>query len=78
MSRKVNGIRVDVTPQDPDDEQPVIGLIGMGAMGRMYAEHLSYAGWKRCVWLLLRRDRFRDLMGVGYMYVTDRRTMSSL
>ena len=55
MAQKVNGILVDVTPNDPKEEQPVIGLIGMGAMGKMYAEHLSRAGWKRCVCVLLIR-----------------------
>jgi len=28
-------------------EQPAVGLIGMGAMGTMYAKHLSDAGWKK-------------------------------
>jgi hypothetical protein len=37
----------DVTPDAPYDEQPAIGLIGMGAMGTMYAQHLSAAGWKK-------------------------------
>ena len=47
----------DVTPRrmssaNDDDytdshNQPVIGLIGMGAMGRMYATLLSDAGWNR-------------------------------
>jgi prephenate dehydrogenase (NADP+) len=39
----------DISPNTPVDKQPVIGLIGMGAMGRMYARHLSAAGWKRFV-----------------------------
>lgn len=39
----------DVTPQSPIKEQPVIGLIGMGAMGTMYATHFVNAGWKKCV-----------------------------
>ncbi|KAI5118747.1 hypothetical protein M0805_008147 [Coniferiporia weirii] len=47
MANTINGIRVDVTPVAPADEQPVIGLIGMGEMGRMYARHLSRAGWKK-------------------------------
>ncbi|KAG9318958.1 prephenate dehydrogenase [Chiua virens] len=38
---------VDVTPNHPIDQQPTIGLIGMGAMGAMYAKHLSDAGWKK-------------------------------
>ena len=37
----------DVTPQSPIEEQPIIGLIGMGAMGTLYAKHLVDAGWKR-------------------------------
>jgi prephenate dehydrogenase (NADP+) len=37
----------DVTPDAPVDEQPTIGLIGMGGMGKMYAKYLSAAGWKR-------------------------------
>lgn len=40
-------IRSDVTPQDPIDEQPAIGLIGMGGMGTMYAKSLASAGWKK-------------------------------
>ena len=40
-------IRPDVTPQDPIDEQPAIGLIGMGGMGTMYAKSLASAGWKK-------------------------------
>ncbi|KAI0299406.1 prephenate dehydrogenase [Multifurca ochricompacta] len=40
-------IRPHVTPETPIDEQPTIGLIGMGAMGKMYAEYLSAAGWKK-------------------------------
>ena len=37
----------DVTPDAPVDEQPTIGLIGMGGMGKMYAKYLSAAGWKK-------------------------------
>ena len=40
-------IRADVTPNAPVEEQPVIGLIGMGAMGNMYAKYLSEAGWQK-------------------------------
>lgn len=39
----------DVSPDHPLHEQPTIGLIGMGAMGTMYAKHLSDAGWKKYV-----------------------------
>lgn len=42
-------INPNITPSFPIDEQPTIGLIGMGAMGRMYAKYLSEAGWKKCV-----------------------------
>jgi hypothetical protein len=42
-------IRPDVSPNPPAHEQPTIGLIGMGAMGRMYAKLLSQAHWKQCV-----------------------------
>jgi prephenate dehydrogenase (NADP+) len=41
-------VNSDVTPLSPIGEQPTIGLIGMGAMGRMYAKYLSEAGWKKC------------------------------
>ncbi|TEB26983.1 prephenate dehydrogenase [Coprinellus micaceus] len=37
----------DVTPDSPAEEQPTIGLIGMGAMGRMYARAFADAGWKK-------------------------------
>lgn len=40
-----------VTPQSPVEEQPIIGLIGMGAMGTMYAEQLADAGWQKCALL---------------------------
>ncbi|KXN83300.1 putative prephenate dehydrogenase [NADP(+)] [Leucoagaricus sp. SymC.cos] len=42
-------INVDpnVTPEAPEDAQPTIGLIGMGAMGQMYAKFLSQVGWKK-------------------------------
>ncbi|KAF8270014.1 Prephenate dehydrogenase [Lactarius quietus] len=39
--------RQDVTPDAPADQQPTIGLIGMGAMGTMYAKYLSVGGWKK-------------------------------
>ncbi|KAH7910192.1 hypothetical protein BJ138DRAFT_1088132 [Hygrophoropsis aurantiaca] len=37
----------NITPNDPIDQQPTIGLIGMGAMGAMYVKYLSEAGWKK-------------------------------
>lgn len=37
----------NVTPSFPIEAQPTIGLIGMGAMGRMYAKYLSEAGWRK-------------------------------
>lgn len=44
----------DVSPDAPLDQQPTIGLIGMGAMGTLYAKHLSAAGWQKCVISMLR------------------------
>ncbi|TFK90282.1 Prephenate dehydrogenase [Polyporus arcularius HHB13444] len=41
------GVRPDVTPDSPIEEQPAIGLIGMGAMGNLYARCFSEAGWKK-------------------------------
>ena len=38
----------DITPDSPPEKQPAIGIIGMGAMGAMYAKCLSKGGWKRC------------------------------
>ncbi|KAF8663979.1 hypothetical protein AX16_000831 [Volvariella volvacea WC 439] len=43
---KIN-VAPDVQPTSPVDEQPTIGLIGMGDMGKMYAKHLSEAGWRK-------------------------------
>lgn len=40
-------VRTNISPNDPAEEHPTIGLIGMGAMGAMYAKHLSKAGWKK-------------------------------
>lgn len=40
-------ISPDVTPDAPLEAQPTLGLIGMGAMGSMYAKFLSAAGWKK-------------------------------
>ncbi|CAL1705426.1 unnamed protein product [Somion occarium] len=40
-------VKSNVTPEDPIDVQPAIGLIGMGGMGTMYAKYLSAAGWKK-------------------------------
>ncbi|KAF8065365.1 prephenate dehydrogenase [Lyophyllum atratum] len=37
----------NVSPSSSRDAQPTIGLIGMGAMGRMYAKYLSEAGWQK-------------------------------
>ncbi|EFI27473.1 prephenate dehydrogenase [Coprinopsis cinerea okayama7 len=36
-----------VSASSPKHEQPTIGLIGMGAMGRMYAKYLAEAGWQK-------------------------------
>lgn len=40
-------VQPNVTPNSPIEDHPIIGLIGMGAMGRMYAKYLSEAGWER-------------------------------
>jgi 6-phosphogluconate dehydrogenase (decarboxylating) len=48
-SSTVSNFPLDVSPASPAEAQPTIGLIGMGAMGRMYAKYLSQAGWKKCV-----------------------------
>lgn len=34
------------------DDQPAIGLIGMGDMGKMYARRLIQGGWTRFVFPL--------------------------
>lgn len=36
-----------ISPDASIEEQPTIGLIGMGEMGKMYAKRLSDAGWKK-------------------------------
>lgn len=36
-----------VSPNDPIEDQPTIGIIGMGAMGKMYAKLFAKAGWKK-------------------------------
>ena len=76
-------INVDprVSPDSPADRQPTIGLIGMGAMGKMYADRLDEAGWKK--WVSLSLSLFRvfpqlvvangDLGYIGFTYVTYRR-----
>ena len=43
-------VDANVTPDAPVHAQPTIGLIGMGAMGYMYAKLLSQAGWKKSVY----------------------------
>ncbi|CAE6473033.1 unnamed protein product [Rhizoctonia solani] len=40
-------MRFDATPDAPIEDQPVIGIIGMGEMGKMYAKVLSAAGWAK-------------------------------
>ncbi|CCO29071.1 prephenate dehydrogenase (NADP+) [Rhizoctonia solani AG-1 IB] len=41
-------MRFDATPDAPIEDQPVIGIIGMGEMGKMYANILSAAGINVC------------------------------
>ena len=64
------GIADDVTPQSPVEKQPVIGLIGMGAMGTMYAQQLADAGWKKYVLLQPNSPR-SPLDGLNRIYVCD-------
>ncbi|KAG8761869.1 prephenate dehydrogenase (NADP(+)) [Ceratobasidium sp. 428] len=40
-------MRFDATPDAPAENQPIIGIIGMGEMGKMYAKTLSRAGWSK-------------------------------
>ena len=40
-------VRPNVPPNAPIEEQPAIGIIGMGAMGSLYARCFSQAGWKK-------------------------------
>ncbi|KAG9093665.1 prephenate dehydrogenase (NADP(+)) [Ceratobasidium sp. 392] len=40
-------MRFDATPDAPIENQPIIGIIGMGEMGQMYAKTLSRAGWAK-------------------------------
>ncbi|OSX65504.1 hypothetical protein POSPLADRAFT_1133987 [Postia placenta MAD-698-R-SB12] len=42
-------IHPDVTPDSPIEEQPALGVIGMGSMGTLYVKHLEAGGWKRQV-----------------------------
>ncbi|KAG8952238.1 prephenate dehydrogenase (NADP(+)) [Tulasnella sp. 424] len=50
----------DLSPSSPIDEQPVIGIIGMGAMGRMYAKYLSTGGWKK-IYVCDREEKYEQL-----------------
>ncbi|KAL7411584.1 hypothetical protein BDY24DRAFT_395384 [Mrakia frigida] len=43
-----------------DEEQPAIGLIGMGDMGRMYAKRLLLGGWKN-IYACDRPEKFEAL-----------------
>ncbi|KAJ6606915.1 prephenate dehydrogenase [Mycena sp. CBHHK59/15] len=43
----MSNFSLDVDTASQLKEQPTIGLIGMGAMGKMYAKYLSHAGWKK-------------------------------
>jgi len=42
-------VDASVIPDAPIHAQPIIGLIGMGAMGYMYAKLMSQDGWKKPV-----------------------------
>ncbi|KAF8757893.1 Prephenate dehydrogenase [Rhizoctonia solani] len=52
-------MRFDATPDAPIEDQPVIGIIGMGEMGKMYAKVLSAAGWAKCSRINVLRDGHR-------------------
>lgn len=66
-------INVDpnITPDAPEHAQPIIGLIGMGAMGRMYAKLFSQAGWKKSVSLPYLRDQSLTRLRSSRIYVCD-------
>ncbi|KAK0191362.1 hypothetical protein F5146DRAFT_930180 [Armillaria mellea] len=59
-----------VDPKDSVDQQPTIGIIGMGLMGSMYTNRLSAAGWKKIHVCDQRKnyeslqERYRDIPGV--------------
>ncbi|KAF9473253.1 hypothetical protein BDN70DRAFT_399213 [Pholiota conissans] len=53
-------VNPNVSPSSPIDQQPTIGLIGMGAMGRMYAKALCVAGWKK-IHVCDRPERFDEV-----------------
>ncbi|KAF9462742.1 prephenate dehydrogenase [Collybia nuda] len=50
----------NISPSSPIDAQPTIGLIGMGAMGKMYARVLSEAGWGK-IHVCDLPERYNDL-----------------
>ncbi|KAG8989006.1 prephenate dehydrogenase (NADP(+)) [Tulasnella sp. JGI-2019a] len=50
----------DVSPDSPEQQQPVIGIIGMGDMGRMYARRLSAAGWMK-IYVCDRPEKYKTL-----------------
>lgn len=45
-----------VTPDAPLEAQPTLGLIGMGAMGTMYAKAFAAEGWKKWVYRMSSLD----------------------
>ncbi|KIY71821.1 prephenate dehydrogenase [Cylindrobasidium torrendii FP15055 ss-10] len=50
----------DLKATAPANEQPTIGIIGMGLMGSMYARVLTQAGWKK-IHVCDRPDRYEAL-----------------
>ncbi|KAG8886458.1 prephenate dehydrogenase (NADP(+)) [Tulasnella sp. 332] len=50
----------DVSPASAEDSQPVIGIIGMGDMGRMYSRRLSASGWKK-IYVCDRPEKYETL-----------------
>jgi threonine dehydrogenase-like Zn-dependent dehydrogenase len=42
-----HGFNQNALPTDAENDQPTLGVIGMGAMGRMYVNQFAKAGWKK-------------------------------
>ena len=75
--RSAKMLRSDITPDAPLDEQPTIGLIGMGEMGRMYAKRLSQAGWGKYGLFALAFSVRAHIRGLESMSATSRRNSRS-
>jgi prephenate dehydrogenase (NADP+) len=66
---------INVTPNASPSllpkDQPTIGLIGMGAMGQMYATCLGQAGWRRYVQIHVKKI-LQPFEGISRIHVCDR------